>query len=112
MLDSALSARVPHRTLQENQSMSAEHQLCSTLCYQHFIENISGRPGADNICGVKIKIPGKFFEFSQDVNHCVYLCSVVLSSEGKRVGRMELRWAEEAGQGFEHQERLSFTLKG
>lgn len=72
MLDTALSAKVPHRTIQENQSMSAEHQLCSTLCYQHFIENISGRPGAENICRVKIKIHGIILEFPQDVNH--YIC--------------------------------------
>lgn len=77
--------------------MSAKHRLWSTLCYQCFIENISGRPGADNICRVKIKVHGIILEFSQDVNHCVYLCSVVSSSEGKGVGRMELRWAEEPG---------------
>lgn len=88
-------AGVPHRTVQENQSMSAEHLLWSTLCYQHFIESISGRPGADNICRVKIKVHGIILEFSQYVNH--YICSVVSSSEGKGVGRMELRWAEEPG---------------
>lgn len=83
-----------------------------TLCYQHFIENIRGRQGADNICRVKIKVHGIILEFSQDINHYVYICSVVSSSEGKGLGRIELRWAEEPGYGFEHQEDLSFTSNG